>query len=116
MATVVKDSRGRSKYWIACYTDSAGRRLKKSTKLTNKKKALEVALSLEHGEHLARSGAVTETRLQRSVSQSSRTKLRSWSKLYWVVGSAMSNLRITLAPVWAMSRTCRGGRSIWTHA
>jgi integrase len=64
MASVVKDPRGRSPYWIACYTDSTGRRLKKSTKLTNKKKALEIALSLDHGEHLARSGALTEARLR----------------------------------------------------
>src|SRR5215471_4670937 len=64
MATVVKDSRGRSPYWTACYTDATGRRLKKSTKLTNKAKALEVALTLEHGEHLARRGAFTENRLR----------------------------------------------------
>jgi integrase len=69
MATVVRDARGRSPYWIACYTDSTGRRLKKSTKLTNKKKALEVALSLEHGEHLARSGAFTEARLRELFEQ-----------------------------------------------
>jgi integrase len=69
MASVIKDSRGRSPYWIACYTDSTGRRLKKSTKLTNKKKALEIALSLEHGEHIARSGAFTETRLRDLLEQ-----------------------------------------------
>src|SRR5215471_1258231 len=64
MATVVKDARGRSPYWVACYTDANGRRLKKSTKLTNKKKALAVALALEHGEDLARHGAFNETRLR----------------------------------------------------
>ena len=69
MATVVKDYRGRSPYWIACYTDSTGRRLKKSTKLTNKKKALEVALALDHGEYLARSGAFTEARLRDLLEQ-----------------------------------------------
>jgi integrase len=69
MAYVTKDSRGRSPYWIACFVDSSGRRLKKSTKLTNKKKALEVALSLEHGEHLARSGAFTEARLRELFEQ-----------------------------------------------
>src|SRR5215471_10546900 len=69
MATVVKDSRGRSPYWTACYTDATGRRLKKSTRLTNKKKALEVALTLEHGEHLARSGAFTEHRLRELLEQ-----------------------------------------------
>ena len=69
MATVVKDARDRSPYWIACYTVASGRRLKKSTKLTNKKKALEVALALDHGEHLARSGAFTEARLRDLLKQ-----------------------------------------------
>jgi|SRR5581483_1441970 len=69
MASVVKDSRDRSPYWIACYTDSTGRRLKKSTKLTNKKDALEVALALEHGEALARKGAFTEIRLREILEQ-----------------------------------------------
>jgi integrase len=69
LAYVVKDARGRSPYWIACYTDSSGRRLKKSTKLTNKKKALEVALALDHGEHLARNGAFTEARLRELFDQ-----------------------------------------------
>ena len=69
MASVVKDPRGRSPYWIACYTDSTGRRLKKSTKLTNKKNALEVALALEHGEDQARKGAFTEARLRDLLEQ-----------------------------------------------
>lgn len=69
MASVVKDPRGRSPYWIACYTDATGRRLKKSTKLTNKKKALQVSLTLEHGEHLARKGAFTEDRLRELLEQ-----------------------------------------------
>src|SRR5262245_27563531 len=69
MAYVTKDSRGRSPYWTACYNSADGRWLKKSTKFTNKKKALEVALALEHGEHLARSGAFTEARLRELLEQ-----------------------------------------------
>src|SRR5262249_21739996 len=69
MASVVKDSRDRSPFWIACYTDSIGRRLKKSTKLTSKKDALEVAHTLEHGAHLARKGAFTESRLRELLEQ-----------------------------------------------
>ena len=69
MAYVVKDYRGRSPYWIACYCDSTGRRLKKSTKLVNKKSALEVALALEHGENQARKGAFTEGRLRDLLEQ-----------------------------------------------
>ena len=69
MAYVVKDAWGRSPYWIACYVDSTGRRLKKTTKLTNKKDALAMALALEHGEHLARKGAFTENRLRELLEQ-----------------------------------------------
>jgi len=69
MACVVKDTRGCSPYWIACYTDSTGRRLKKSTKLKNKGKALEVALALEHGEDQARKGTFTEARLRDLLEQ-----------------------------------------------
>ena len=69
MAYVVKDSRDRSPYWIACYRDATGRWLKKSTKLTNKQKALEVALALEHGEDQARHGVFTEARLRDLLEQ-----------------------------------------------
>jgi hypothetical protein len=69
MASIVKDSRGRSPYWIACFADSTGRRLKKSTKQTNKKDALEFALAAEHGESLARKGAFTEARLREILEQ-----------------------------------------------
>jgi integrase len=69
MATVLKDSRGRSPYWIAQYKSADGRWLKKSTKLTNKRKALEMALALDHGEHLARTGHFTEDRLRTLLEQ-----------------------------------------------
>src|SRR5215813_7352745 len=69
MAFVVKDARGRSPYWIACYKDASGRWLKKSSRLTNKKDALELAHTLEHGEHLARKGVFTETRLRELLEQ-----------------------------------------------
>ena len=36
-----------SKFWIACFTDSEGRRLKRSTKCTNRRDALKVAESFE---------------------------------------------------------------------
>jgi integrase len=69
MASVVKDSRNRSPYWICCYTDASGRRLKKSTKHTNKKKAIEFCLALEHGEELARTGALSEARLRKLLEE-----------------------------------------------
>jgi integrase len=47
MASVHKDPR--SKYWIAAFTDANGRRLKKSTKTTDKRLARRTAELLEEG-------------------------------------------------------------------
>src|SRR5438874_2189319 len=69
MASVVKDCRNRSPYWTCCYTDATGRRLKKSTRHTNKKKALEFCLALERGEALARNGALSEARLRKLLEE-----------------------------------------------
>src|SRR5260370_10779764 len=71
MATswVVKDSRKRSPYWYACYTDATGRRLKKSTKQTAKSKAQEVARTLQKASDEARRGALTEARARDLLSE-----------------------------------------------
>jgi integrase len=69
MASLTKDSNGRSPYWIACYTAASGRRLKKSTKQTDRKKALEIALTLERAEDLARKGTLTETRTRELLAE-----------------------------------------------
>jgi integrase len=45
MASILK--RPRSKFWFAAFTDSNGRRLKKSTKTTDKKTALKIANEFE---------------------------------------------------------------------
>src|ERR1700730_6353721 len=39
MGTLVKDARGRSQFWYYAYRDANGRRLKKSTKETDRRKA-----------------------------------------------------------------------------
>jgi integrase len=62
MASVVRDPRGRSPYWYACYTDATGRRLKKSTRLTAKSKALEMARRLDKAATEAKQGTLTEAR------------------------------------------------------
>ena len=64
MGTLTKDSEGRSPFWICCYRAGDGRRLKKSTKQTERTKALEVCLALERAEGLARQGTLTETRMR----------------------------------------------------
>lgn len=69
MASLVRDSRSRSPYWIACYTSADGRRLKKSTKQTARHKALEIALALERAEQLAAKSTLTETRARELIGE-----------------------------------------------
>lgn|SRR5262249_38023655 len=69
MASVAKDPRGKSPYWYACYTDAFGRRLKKSTGLTAKSKALEIARALQKAADEARRGALTEARTRELLSE-----------------------------------------------
>jgi len=69
MASLTKDSKGRSPYWIACYTAADGRQLKKSTKQTDRKKALEVSLALERAEEMAKKGTLTETRTRELLAE-----------------------------------------------
>src|SRR5215475_10459514 len=69
MASVAKDPRGKSPYWYACYTDAFGRRLKKSTGLTAKSKALEMARTLQKAADEARRGALTEARTRELLSE-----------------------------------------------
>ena len=69
MGTLTKDSLNRSPFWICCYTAADGRRLKKSTRQTDKKRALEVCLSLERAEELARRGTLTENRARQLIGE-----------------------------------------------
>jgi len=69
MASLRKDGKKRSPYWIACFTTADGRRLQKSTKQTDRKKALEVCLALERSEAMARQGTLTEGRTRELLSQ-----------------------------------------------
>lgn len=49
----------KSKYWSACWTER-GRRMKRSTKETDRKKAMQTAVSLEKAAVMAERGALTE--------------------------------------------------------
>lgn len=68
MASISKDSRGRSPFWVACYTDAAGRRLKKSTKTKDRDTALRMALQLERAARLGGTGELTEMRARELLS------------------------------------------------
>ena len=54
-----------STFWSACYRDKDGKRIKRSTKLTERRKALAVALELERVEQLARRGTVSTLQIQK---------------------------------------------------
>ena len=69
MPTVVKDSRKRSPFWYACYTDATGRRLKKRTGQVRKAKAVEVCRALERAEALGRERALTEIKTREILSE-----------------------------------------------
>jgi len=68
MAIVVRDSRNRSPFWYACYTTADGRRLKKSTKQTDQRKAKLVAEALQRAEGLAKDRELTELRTRELLS------------------------------------------------
>jgi integrase len=69
MPYVVRHPTGRSPYWYAVYRDETGRRLKKSTKLTSKSKALEMAHVLQKAAKEARQQRLTEARARDLLSE-----------------------------------------------
>src|SRR5215472_14468298 len=88
MASLATDSRGRSPFWICCYTSGTGQRLKKSTKVSirpykgekskdgspktvadKRAEAWEVCLSIDRAENHARNGTLTEQQARKIISE-----------------------------------------------
>lgn len=69
MPYVVKHASGNSPYWYAVFRDQTGRRLKKSTKLTSKSKALEMAHTLDRAGKEARQHRLTEARARQLLGE-----------------------------------------------
>jgi integrase len=69
MASVVK--RTNSRFWTACFTDRDGRQLKRSTKSTDRRQALEIALELERVERQAHQGVLTTTQIKKVLNDMS---------------------------------------------
>jgi integrase len=63
MASIVR--RTKSRFWTACYTNRDGRQLKRSTKTTDKRQALQISLELERVERQANAGAITTIQLRK---------------------------------------------------
>ena len=66
MASIVR--RKKSRFWTACYTNREGRQLKRSTKTTDKRQAMQIALELERVERQANAGAMTTIQLRKVLS------------------------------------------------
>jgi integrase len=61
MASIHKDPRGKSPYWLCYYTLPDGRRTSRSTRQRDRKKAWAFCLKLEEASDKARAGELTET-------------------------------------------------------
>ena len=69
MATLIKDSRGRSPFFICAYRGADGRRLKKSTKQTNRGKAMQICVEWEKAASKARSGNLTAAQARKVLAE-----------------------------------------------
>src|SRR4051812_23997212 len=88
MASLTTDSKGRSPYWICCYTSALGQRLKKSTKITvrplpgemrkdgtpktaadKRTEAHDFCRTLEIAENAAKAGSLTEQAAKKLISE-----------------------------------------------
>jgi integrase len=67
--SILKDSRGRSKFWIASFTDSLGRRLKRSTKTTDRKLAERLAAEWDAAGKAGRAGRLVESQCRKVIAE-----------------------------------------------
>lgn len=61
--------RAKSPYWVCCYTNATGQRLKKSTKQADRKRAWEVCLAIERAENHAKNGTLTEQAAKKIIGE-----------------------------------------------
>ena len=54
-----------SRFWTACYTDKDGKQVKRSTKQTDKRKALAIAVEFERVEQQTRRGVLSTLQIQK---------------------------------------------------
>jgi integrase len=66
MTCLVKRQNGRSPYWYCCYT-TADRRVKKSTKQTDRARAWEVCVAMANAEGVIAAGSATEAQLRKVI-------------------------------------------------
>jgi integrase len=69
LSSILKDSLGRSKFWIASFTDSTGRRLKRSTKTTDSEQAKKIAMEWEAIGKAGRAGRLIESQCRKVIAE-----------------------------------------------
>ena len=69
MASIHKDSRGKSPFWYCAYRLPNGKRTFRSTKLTDRKAAEEFCRRLEYASHESKAGRLTEARARELISE-----------------------------------------------
>jgi integrase len=70
MASVIRRKPlNRYPFWFACFTDALGRRLKRSTGLTSRSRALRFAIKLQEAADEARARTLTEERARAIISE-----------------------------------------------
>ncbi len=69
MSSIIKDYRGKSPFYIACFRGPDGRRLKLSTGTTDRELAKWLAGEFEEASHSERSGRLTESRAREIISR-----------------------------------------------
>ncbi len=69
MPSIHKDSRGRSPFWVAAYRGPDGRRVKKSTRTTDRSKALRIAVELESLANKGREGGLVDSQVRKVVAE-----------------------------------------------
>jgi len=69
MASIHKDPRGKSLFWYCAYTLPNGRRVFRSTKQRDRKKALDFCRALEKASEKARAGELTEIQVRKLLDE-----------------------------------------------
>ena len=69
MASILKKPGSRSPFWFAAYRDVDGRRVQKSTKTTDRAKALKIAIELEALAKQGRESVLVDSQVRRVVAE-----------------------------------------------
>jgi integrase len=80
--------RPRSPFWVCCYRDANGRWLKKTSKQTDRNKAVKFCVRIQQAADAARAGALTESKAREILSeileQTTGRAIQQWTVRQWL--------------------------------